>query len=225
MRRQNGFTLVELVVAMALMIGLTAAVFGALEGAPDAYAAQNETVDMYQRARVAVDALHRDLVGASLVIPYRWGVASPDPPGTFKPDAVTAVGAGTTTYWLKSDDASGTCQLMSRAGGGAADVPVVDSVVGLSFAYFGDGLFPLEPSQLTDGPWLPDQADPSRWDADLARVRLIAVTVRVQSAIASLRGPAGVVFARGGTAQAGRRWVPDVTLRFLVAPRNIHPGS
>ena len=50
-------------------------------------------------------------------------------------------------YWLKTDMAAHTYQLM-RYDGDATDVPVVDNVVGLSFEYFGDGV----PPQLFSAP-------------------------------------------------------------------------
>ncbi len=63
---------------------------------------------------------------------------------------------------------------------------------------------------------------PARFDADLLRVRRIHVSLRVQSALASLRGPAGTLFARGGTARAGDRYVPDIVVQFDVTPRNMN---
>jgi hypothetical protein len=77
---------------------------------------------------------------------------------------------------------------------------------------------------LTDGPWCPDSISPNRFDADLLRIRRIRVSLRVQSGLASLRGPAGTLFARGGTARAGDRYVPDLTVQFDVTPRNMNLG-
>ena len=92
----------------------------------------------------------------------------------------------------------------------------------------GDGstktLVRLTPSQLTDGPWCPDEANPHRYDADLLRIRSIAVTLRVESALAALRGPAGILFSRGGTSTAADRWLPDREFRLDVAPRNLNSG-
>jgi hypothetical protein len=186
---------------------------------------ESESADMHQRLRVATDALMKDLVAASGVRPYRWGGTSSDPPGTFKTDTITTVGASTTTYWLRSDDVAAAYQLMSYAGGSAADVPVVDHVVALTFEYFASGLVPLSASELTDGPWSPDASAPTRWDADLERVRAVAIVLRVQSAVAALRGPAGTLFMHGGTAHDRSRWAPDVTLHFRVAPRNLNLGN
>ena len=62
----------------------------------------------------------------------------------------------------------------------------------------------------------------SRWDVDLLRIRTVVVTVRIEAALAALRGPAGVLFANAGTATDPRAWVPDQTLRFQVSPRNLN---
>ena len=89
----------------------------------------------------------------------------------------------------------------------------------------GDGsttLVRLTASQLTDGPWCPDDTNPHRYDADLLRIRKISVTLRVEAALAALRGPAGVLFSRGGTSAAADRWLPDREIRLDVAPRNLN---
>ena len=57
----------------------------------------------------------------------------------------------------------------------------------------------LTAAQLSDGPWCPDGANVNRYDADLHRVRQIRVTFRVQTGVATLRGPAGVLFSQPGT--------------------------
>jgi Tfp pilus assembly protein PilW len=83
-------------------------------------------------------------------------------------------------------------------------------------------LVELTSSMLTDGPWCPDATSANRFDADLLRVRRIHVSVRVQSALASLRGPAGTLFAHGGSARAGDRYVPDLVTEFDITPRNMN---
>jgi hypothetical protein len=82
-------------------------------------------------------------------------------------------------------------------------------------------LVALTPGQLTDGPWCPDALDANRWDADLLRVRAIVVTVRVEAALAALRGPAGLLFANGGLSRTSSRWMPDIRRQFIVTPRNM----
>jgi type II secretory pathway pseudopilin PulG len=289
-RRADGFTLVEALVATALMLLLVAVVFVAVAPTQDAASAQTEAADIQQRVRVAAERLYRDLLsagssgtGIAAIFPYRTQATGPDPPGTVKPDVVTIVSAaGTVTYWLKAADAGGVPQLMMTTGAASPDIPVVDHVVGIGFEYFGDpqppalvkplddpqgpwttygprpssgavapfgpgencvfvddgsgtpaprlatlaagedGLAPLSPAQLSDGPWCPDDTAADRWDADLLRIRSIAVTVRAQAALASLRGPPGVLFRNGGTASAPSRWAPDLEIVFRVSPRNLN---
>jgi hypothetical protein len=409
-RHEAGFSLLELMVAMALMMVITSAIFTALNPSQGAFSVEPEVADMQQRLRVASDTLYKDLVMAgggayqgskpgslgfffASVLPYRRGNLNPDPVGTFKADTITliyvpatqsqtsicvtmknndpcgmpgpsaelktlgeagcpllpngqvddlctfqqgmnaliyddtgsyelftitqvqneagvgghiqhnldtfskAYGPGSKivqmtshTYYLRSDDQTGTYQLMHYDGSRNPDVPVVDNVVGLSFEYWGEPqpptrtaapltdpagpwttygpkppsaleqptayprgencTFSLDPvtglhvprlanlsaagnpnalvrltaAQLTDGPWCPDAANANRWDADLLRIRKVAVTLRVQSAVAALRGPAGPLFAHGGTSSGGTKMAPDQEVRFQVTPRNLNLG-
>jgi prepilin-type N-terminal cleavage/methylation domain-containing protein len=85
-------------------------------------------------------------------------------------------------------------------------------------------LAPLAAAQLSDGPWCPDETNPNRYDADLHRVRQIRVTFRVQTGVAVLRGPAGVLFNRAGTGRLSTRLVPDQAVQFDVTPRNLNLG-
>jgi Prokaryotic N-terminal methylation motif len=82
---------------------------------------------------------------------------------------------------------------------------------------------PLTKEMLSDGPWCPDAAKPNRFDADLLRVRRVRVTMRVQVGLAALRGPAGALFTKGGTASTDRM-VPDQEISFDVTPRNLNLG-
>ena len=197
-----------------------------------------------------------------------------DSPKTYAASVTRILEATSRVYFLKSDAATGTYQLMQYNGAAGADVPVVDHVVGLEFEYLadpqpavirqpltdptgpwttygpappqlgenclfvangtatpsprlalmGDGtsLVPLAASDLTDGPWCPDAVDPNRYDADLFRIRAVRVTIRVEAALAALRGPAGSLFSRAGTSQDGSSFVPDQEIRFEVAPRNLN---
>jgi hypothetical protein len=89
----------------------------------------------------------------------------------------------------------------------------------------GDGgNVPLTEAMLKDGPWCPDATARDRFDADLLRIRRVRVKLRVQVAQESLRGPAGPLFARGGTFNGATRLVPDQQIQFDVAPRNMNLG-
>ncbi len=82
----------------------------------------------------------------------------------------------------------------------------------------------LTATELTDGPWCPSAAAATRYDADLLRIRSVKVKLRVQVGLASLRGPAGVLFSHAGTSTGGNRWVPDQEIRFDISPRNLNLG-
>jgi hypothetical protein len=88
----------------------------------------------------------------------------------------------------------------------------------------GPALVKLTAEQLTDGPWCPDESDPRRYDADLLRIRRVSVTLRVEASLAALRGPAGPLFSRGGSALSAARWVRDQEVHFDVAPKNLNLG-
>jgi prepilin-type N-terminal cleavage/methylation domain-containing protein len=108
MRREQGFSLLEMLVAMTVMLGVTAGVFSLMYPAQGTFAAQPEVSDMQQRLRVATDSLYKDLVMAgngayqgsmsgslmymfAPVMPFRQGSLNDDPPGTFKTDTITLV--------------------------------------------------------------------------------------------------------------------------------------
>lgn len=389
---QAGFTITEMMIASAIMMAVTGAVFTLLNPAQGTFQAQPEVSDMQQRMRVAVDSLAKDLVMAGAgayiggsagaltnyfapIMPYRIGDLSPDPAGSFFSDRISllyvpptpsqttirdpmpknstqlkvtaqdycpggqqndlcgfeegmrvivfdpngawdaititsvqdsalylgydgelSVSYGTDakitqvsthTYYLKTDVATNTFQLM-HYDGYQTELPVVDHVVKLAFEYFGEpappqlipnkpltdttgpwttygpkppalgvdnandtwgagenctfqvvsgaqvprlatldtgtGQVKLEESTLNDGPWCPDASKPERFDADLLRVRRVRVNMRVQAAAASLRGPAGILFVRGGTSTSAERYVPDQEIRFDITPRNMNLG-
>jgi hypothetical protein len=191
-------SLVETLMAAAITITITGAVFSLVAPIEGTFQAQPEVADMEQRLRVAVDSLTRDLLAASAVLPYRAGPANPDPPESFFTDRITTILTTpfdpmpvTRTYYLRTSDAT-----LMQYDGDRTDLPVVDHVVSLAFEYVG---YP--------------------------RTRRVRVTLRVEAAAASLRGPAGLLFARAGTSTAAERFVPDREMQFDVAPRNIDPSQ
>lgn len=138
----------------------------------------------------------------------------------YQPATTTIVGISIVSYALDRQ----ASQLVVVGGLAAPAAPFVDNVVDLAFAYADEELSPLQAAQLTDGPWRPDESSANRWDADLLRVRAVNVTLRVQAAIAALRGPAGALFAAAGTGRDASRWVPDKQITFRVSPRNLSGG-
>jgi Tfp pilus assembly protein PilW len=108
MRRATGFSLLEVVIAMALTTIMAASVFGLLHPTLGAFATEPEVADMQQRLRVAVDTLTRDLALAgggtylghrtgslihffAPVLPFRKDLSGGDPIGTVRTDTVTAI--------------------------------------------------------------------------------------------------------------------------------------
>ena len=375
LRREAGFTLIETLIASAIMLTIIAATFTLVNPADGIFKAQPELADLQQRVRVSVDAMAKDLLTAGAgfnggsavgplftylppVVPYRVGDRDGDPPGTFHQDVITVLyvpvaapqgtirgpvsidvndveiapspncppstatkvcgfekgmrvllvdaggrwdtltvtdvqpetrhlqfGRGVRvplapsaqiaqlamhTYYLKANANTGIPQLM-HYDGEVTDSPLVDHVVKIQFDYFGDAQPPVRPAppdidvddpndtwpagencvfavvdgrhvprlpvlasgsgrvtltstELTDGPWCPDGVSNNRFDADLLRIRRVHVRVRVQVAMASLRGPAGVLFTHGGTATSAYRYVPDQEISFDISPRNMTHG-
>jgi len=223
-------TIAELLVAAAIALGLIATLFGIADPLQGMFDGQLELADMHQRLRTGVHAIERDLLAAgSPIMPYRAGARRSDPSlGIFyRDDTLTVVSApwrdaaGTSdTYYLRRGSVVGISQLM-HYDGAETDAPVVDHVVALVFEYFGADGGELDPATLQDGPWSLGDVAVGAFDADLLTIRRVRVTLRVQAARAALRGPAGVLFTHGGTANSMERYLPDREIRVDVAPRNL----
>lgn len=82
-------------------------------------------------------------------------------------------------------------------------------------------LVALTPAMLTDGPWCPSPSSLARFDADLLRIRMVRITVRVQANQKMLRGT-GALFAKAGGSKGGEMYVPDQEVHFDVTPRNLN---
>ncbi len=88
----------------------------------------------------------------------------------------------------------------------------------------GTDLVPLPPGLLTDGPWCPDAAAPSRVDADLFRVREVQLILRLEASSPAVRGGDVRLFVHPGAARHPWRWVPDRQVTIDVVPRTLHIG-
>jgi prepilin-type N-terminal cleavage/methylation domain-containing protein len=104
-----------------------------------------------------------------------------------------------------------------------SDVPLLDNVADVRFAYFrdalpGPGLRPLSLGELSDGPLI--GLPPNRFDADARAIRVVRVTIRLEAAADDVRG-VGIEFARPGRSSSGLTLVPDFEVTFDVAPRNL----
>jgi Tfp pilus assembly protein PilW len=152
----------------------------------------------------------------------------PQPPRVLVPDAASILRSPKTTYGpgppplVESLPAGGyppgeNCLFAVDA----ATMEQIPRLPVLSADAATPGLAHLTAAELTDGPWCPDASNVNRWDADLLRIRTIAITLRIEAADRALRGPAGILFTNGGTAGTSTRWLPDQTVRFQVTPRNL----
>jgi pilin/secretion family protein with methylation motif len=105
-RHDAGFTVIEMLISVAIMMMITGATFTLMNPAQGMYSAQPQVMDMQQRLRLGVDTLAKDLMMAgggtyqgsntgSLVnyfapiVPYRIGNITPDPAGSFFTDRLT----------------------------------------------------------------------------------------------------------------------------------------
>ena len=214
----RGFSFIELVVSMAIMLAVTSSMFGLVDSARTVFEIDLERADMQQRARVSMAALFRDMVmaGAGLQIPaiapFRRGDENPDLPGSafsdrisvrYVPPDALAAGAVTITYALR-DDAAGVPQLM-RYDGRSTDLPVVDQLAGLRFEYFDASGQPIAMARFTDGPWVPNAVAADRFDVDLLSIRRVRALIRVRPA----RTFVGIPLA-------------DLDVRIDVSPRNVN---
>ena len=82
------------------------------------------------------------------------------------------------------------------------------------------GLARLPADVFADGPWCPDETSPNRYDADLLRIRLVRITLRVQAQSPAARGFDPGWFAQPGAAREAARLVPDLEVRVDAALRN-----
>jgi hypothetical protein len=78
-------------------------------------------------------------------------------------------------------------------------------------------LFPLPRSRFEDGPWCGEGG--TRFDADLLRVRLVRIRLRMRATPAAVRGQIGHTMP--GTSHRPAATVPDLEITFDVAPRNL----
>jgi hypothetical protein len=82
----------------------------------------------------------------------------------------------------------------------------------------GESLSALPLSLFRDGPWCGEGNN--RYDADLLRIRMVRVLLRIQVGNEMLRGRSADYVVAGRSLSAARS-LPDYTLRFDVSPRNM----
>ena len=219
MMGERGFSLIELLVAMAIMLVAMAAVFRLINPASGTFDAELERIEMQQRVRASADAIFNEVLvagaGAAMpaVAPFRRGERNPDALGSAYSDRLSVSyvpsDAGiedteTVTFWLRTDPDEGT-QLM-RYDGRQSDVPLADHLSSLRFDYFGANGEAIDRGRFTDGPWLTG-ASGQPFDADLQAIRRVRVTLRVSPVRVMLRTPL-----------PAREIAMDVSLRNLDRP-------
>lgn len=157
-RRASGFTVVEMVISVGIMMAVMGAVFALLKPAQGTFQAQSEVSDLQQRLRVAVNAIHNDLLMAgagpysgsdvqplgnyfAAALPFRRGARSPDPPGSFEPDRISLLyvpsGSPHTTTSLPLDDVAADIRVNSQPGCLATD-PQCGFTSGMMVIIFDD---------------------------------------------------------------------------------------
>jgi prepilin-type N-terminal cleavage/methylation domain-containing protein len=196
----RGFSFIELLVSMAITVVVTSGMFSFIHSASGAFEVNLEQTDMQQRARVATDALFRDLVMAGAgpqtpaVAPFRRGTLNPDLPGSVFTDRISilyvppdAVAAVVITYGRRVD-AAGVPHL-TRYDGAASEMPLVDQVVGLRFEYFDAQGMSIATNRFADGPWVPNAVAADRFDADLQSIHRVRAIVRLRPARVFVAAP------------------------------------
>ena len=113
--------------------------------------------------------------------------------------------------WPRPPLGTANC-LYDSAGARLPNMPVLSS---------GGGLVGLPHAMFTDGPWC--GAGGNRYDADVLRIRMIRVLLRVQVGNPVMRGTSAN-FVLSGVGRSAARQVPDYIVRFDVTPRNLDPG-
>jgi type II secretory pathway pseudopilin PulG len=89
--RAVGFSLVETLVAMAIVTVAMGGVLAALEAAYRRFGSESDLMDLEQRSRVAAEALYQGLAPAAAIYPSEPFSGTRDVTGTFRTDAVTLV--------------------------------------------------------------------------------------------------------------------------------------
>ena len=212
----RGFSFIELLVSMAISVVVTSAMFSFIHSASGIFEVDLEHTDMQQRARVATDALFRDIVMAGAgsqappAAPFRRGSLNPDLPGSVFADRISVLyvppdaAAAVVITYARRVDAAGVPHL-TRYDGAASEMPLVDQVVGLRFEYFDAAGTSIAMDRFADGPWVPNAVAPDRFDADLQSIRRVRAIIRLRPARVFVAAP-----------------IPDLEAVLDVSPRNLN---
>jgi len=155
----RGFSLVEALVAAALALAVIAMLLGAAAQAQQGAIVQPEAADLEQRLRTGLATLAADIgragAGTSIgcapgplhryvapIRPYRVGLRSPQPPGTFDPSAISILSApdGARVAVLAQPLGSAVAVVaISPTNGSYAAHPTLGFEEGMSVAIVSDG--------------------------------------------------------------------------------------
>lgn len=130
MRRRRGFTLVELVVAMAVFLAIIAMAFGTLSGYFAARSANEQQLILQQNFRNALDRIRYDFAQAS----SNTAISSPESNAVSRDLIFTGSDGVEIAYRLVTDGATGTSHLARVVAG--KDQPVTEEMHQLVDLYF-----------------------------------------------------------------------------------------
>ena len=131
MSNERGFTLAELMVAMAVMALLLAGIFVTLREGQSSYQYGAGRAEVQQNARVALDRILRELRTASAIIT----ATATDLKFTYLDETSTSI---TVEYTLSGTPSAGSSVQLQRNQTGAANQPevLIGGVNGLTFTYY-----------------------------------------------------------------------------------------
>lgn len=132
MPRRSGFTLIELVVAMALLMVFIAIAFGTLSNYYGAKSANEQEMIVEQNFRTAISRMTYDFVqSASHPV-----IAVPLDNSVSQELTFTMPNGSMITYSLEKDVGAGTCYVKKSVGTGAAAEPITEVIRQLVDLYF-----------------------------------------------------------------------------------------
>jgi hypothetical protein len=196
--RIRGFTVVELLLAMAMTLAIMAAGLALAQPAQAALGVQLESIDVTQRLRAAVDSLTRDILMAGSGLPpgvpamnaYQPG--SPESGLTVRYVPVEGGGMVTRSYYARTDSDTNLSEL--RRSDGSTDLPVVDHIASAAFTCFDESAAGV----------------PSCGEAE--RIRRVRIALRVEGVMRHTRRPDTMLR------------VPAVDVVVDIAPRALQGG-
>ena len=133
--REQGFTMVEVLVSISIFAVLMTAMLGFLWGISDNWVNGKNAADMNENARLGLNRMTREIRQSSQLITAEPGRI------IFKADFGSGVGVETITYWFEPG-AQGTPGVVKRQdnppGNTGAQLVMMNNVDTLTFKYYGN---------------------------------------------------------------------------------------